>query len=117
MVLDMVLLVLLRCWKLAVAGLLSSGNDSSSGLVPHNGNIHDLLLALACLVALIGGWGRKARCLAALPLILVSSLLVVLVVLLLLLRELPLELVLMLTLILVLVPLRVTVLELLGWIS
>jgi hypothetical protein len=71
-----------------------------------------------CLVALIGGWGRKTRCLAALPLILVSSLLVVLaVLLLLLLRELPLELLLMLTLILVLVPLRVTVLELLRWIS
>jgi hypothetical protein len=77
-VLAVVLLVLLGCWKLAVAELLSSGNESLSGLVPHSGNIHGILLALGCLAALIGGWGRKARCLAALPLIPVSSLLVVL---------------------------------------
>jgi hypothetical protein len=49
--------------------------------------------------------------------ILVSFLLVVLVVLMLLLRELHLELLLMLTLMLVLVPLRVTLLELWGWIA
>jgi hypothetical protein len=53
---------------------------------------------------------------AALPLILISSLLVVLVVLLLL-RELPLEPMLMPALMLVLVPLMVTLLELLGWIA
>jgi hypothetical protein len=41
-----VLLVSLRCWKLVAAELLSSGNDSSNGLVPHTGNIHDILLAL-----------------------------------------------------------------------
>jgi hypothetical protein len=46
LVLTVVLLVLLRCWKLATAELLSSGNDSSSDLVSHNGNIHGLLLAL-----------------------------------------------------------------------
>jgi hypothetical protein len=51
-----------------------------------------------------------------LPLILTSSWLFVLAVLLLL-RELPLELLLMLTLIVVLVSLRVTLLELLGWIA
>jgi hypothetical protein len=69
------------------------------------------------LAVLIGCWGRKARCLTALPLILVSSQLVVLVVLLLLLRELPLELLLMWTLVLVLVSLSVTLLKLLGWIA
>jgi hypothetical protein len=53
------------------------GNDSPSDLVLHSGNIHDLLLAWSCLVALIGCWGRKARCLVVLPLVLVSSLLVV----------------------------------------
>jgi hypothetical protein len=39
--------VTLWCWKLAAAELLSSGNDSSTDVVLHNGNIHDLLLALA----------------------------------------------------------------------
>jgi hypothetical protein len=107
-VLVVVLLILLRCWKLAAAELLSSGNESPSGLVLHSGNIHDLLLVLGCLVVLVGCWGSKARCLAVLPLILVSSLLVVLAVLL------PLELLLMPTL--MLVSLRVTLLELLGWI-
>jgi hypothetical protein len=47
LVLVVVLLVLLRCWQLAAAELLSSSNDSPSDLVPHSGNIHDLLLALA----------------------------------------------------------------------
>jgi hypothetical protein len=69
------------------------------------------------MVALIGCWGRKARCLAVLPVILVSSRLVVLVVLLLLLRELPLKLLLMRMLVLVPISLRVTLLELLGWIA
>ena len=32
---------------MAAIELLSSGSDSPSDLVPHNGNIHDLLLALA----------------------------------------------------------------------
>jgi hypothetical protein len=41
-----------------------------------------------CLVVLVGCWGRKAGCLLALTLILISSLLVVLAVLLLL-RKLP----------------------------
>jgi hypothetical protein len=112
LVLVVVLLILLRCWKLAAAKLLSSGNDSSSDLIPHNGDIHDLLLVL------VGCWGRKARHLVALPLVLVSSLLVVLMVLLLLLlRELPLIPLLVLALMLMLVTLRGTLLELLGWIA
>ena len=53
-----------------------------------------------CLIVLVGCWGRKARCLVVLALILISFLLVALTVLL---------LVLMLTLMLV------TLLELLGW--
>jgi hypothetical protein len=44
--LAVVLIVLLGCWKLVAAGLLSSGNATPSGLVPHNGNIFGLLLAL-----------------------------------------------------------------------
>jgi hypothetical protein len=71
------------------------------------------------LVALIGSWGTKARCLVVLSPILVSSRLVILAVLLLLLRELPLKWLLMLTLMLelVLVSWRMTLLELLGWIT
>jgi hypothetical protein len=42
-----VLLVLSWCWKLAAVELLSLGNALPSGLVPHNGNILGLLLALA----------------------------------------------------------------------
>jgi hypothetical protein len=52
--LAMVLLVLLGCWRLAAAELLSSGNESPSDLVPHSRNIHDLLLALGCLIVLVG---------------------------------------------------------------
>jgi hypothetical protein len=74
-------------------------------------------LCWGCTVALIGCWGRKARCLAVLPVILVSSRLVVLVVLLLLMRELPLKLLLMRMLVLVPISVRVTLLELLGWIA
>jgi hypothetical protein len=44
-----VLLVLLECWKLVAAELLSSGNAMPSGLVPHSGNILGLLLALGWL--------------------------------------------------------------------
>jgi hypothetical protein len=96
-------------WELAAAELLSLGNDSPNGLVPHSGNMHDFLLALA----LVGCWGRKAGCLVALTLILISSLLVVLMVLLLLLRKLSLVLLLqVLTLMLVMV----TLLELLRWV-
>jgi hypothetical protein len=113
-VLVVVLLGLLGCWKLVAAELLSLGNAMPSGLVPHSGNILDLLLALGYLFVLISCWGRKVRCLTILPLILVSFVLVVLaVLLLLLLRELPMELLLMRTLILVLVlvSLRVTLHE------
>jgi hypothetical protein len=39
---------------LAAAELLSLGNDSPSGLVPHSGNMHDFLLALALLGC--SGW-------------------------------------------------------------
>nr|ACN30558.1 unknown [Zea mays] len=71
-----------------------------------------------CLTILISCWGRKARCLVVLPLVLVPSWLIVLaalLLLLLLLRKLPLILLLMLTL--MLVSLGVTLLELLGWIA
>jgi hypothetical protein len=33
-------------WELPAAELLSLGNDSPSGIVPHNGNMCDLFLAL-----------------------------------------------------------------------
>jgi hypothetical protein len=39
---------------LAAAELLSLGNDSPSGLVPHSGNMHEFLLALALLGC--SGW-------------------------------------------------------------
>jgi hypothetical protein len=70
-------------------------------------------LRWSCVVILVGCWGRKARCLVVLTLVLISSLLVVRTVLLLLLRELPLVLLLVLTLMLVLV----TLLELLRWVA
>jgi hypothetical protein len=41
-------------WELATAELLSLGNDSPNGLVPHSGNMHDFLLALALLGC--SGW-------------------------------------------------------------
>jgi hypothetical protein len=63
-----------------------------------------------CLVVLVGCWGRKARCLIALTLVLISSLLVVLTVLLLLLRKLPLVLV---VVVLALMLVLMTLLELL----
>ena len=65
-------------------------------------------LCWGCLVALIRCWGRKARCLVVLLLILITSLLAVLTILLLLLRVLPLKLLLMRTLILILISLWVT---------
>jgi hypothetical protein len=40
--------------ELAAAELLSLGNDSPNGLVPHSGNMHDLLLALELLGC--SGW-------------------------------------------------------------
>jgi hypothetical protein len=69
-------------------------------------------LSWRCLIVLVGCWGRKASCLVALTLVLISSLLVVLTVLVLL-RKLPLVLLLVLTLMLVLV----TLLELLRWVA
>jgi hypothetical protein len=73
-------------------------------------------LRWSCLVVLVGCWGKKARCLVALTLILISSLMVVLTILLLLLRKLPMVLLLLvLTLMLVLV--LVTLLELLRWVA
>jgi hypothetical protein len=73
-----------------------------------------------CLIVLVGCWGRKARCLVVLALVLISSFLVALTVLLLLLRELPLILLLrerplILLLVLTLILVLVTLLELLGW--
>jgi hypothetical protein len=97
--------------------LLSLGNDSPNGLVPHSGNTHNFLLALALLGC--SGWllGRETCCLVALTLILISSLLVVLtVLLLLLLRKLPLVL-LLLVLMLMLVLVLVTLLEWLRWVA
>jgi hypothetical protein len=41
-------------WELTAAEMLSLGNDSPSGLVPHSGNIHGLLLALELLGC--SGW-------------------------------------------------------------
>jgi hypothetical protein len=58
------------------------------------------------LAVLVGWWGRKARCLVVLA-----------VLLLLLLRELSLILLLVLALMLMLVTLSVTLFELLGWIA
>jgi hypothetical protein len=54
MVLVVVLLVLLGCWKLAVGELLSSDNESPSGLVPNSENIHNFLLALG--LSSCSGW-------------------------------------------------------------
>jgi hypothetical protein len=69
---TVVLLVLLWCWKLTATELLSSDIASPSDHALHNGSILDLLLAMCCLVALIGCWDRKARCLTALHLILTT---------------------------------------------
>jgi hypothetical protein len=75
-------------------------------------------LRWSCLAILVGCWGRKASCLIVVTLALISYRLGVLtVLLLLLLRKLPLVLVLMLVLTLMLVTLRVTLLELLGWVA
>jgi hypothetical protein len=41
-------------WELAAAELLSLGNDSPNVLVPHSGNMHEFLLALALLGC--SGW-------------------------------------------------------------
>ena len=38
--------VCLGHWELAAAELLSLGNDSPNGLVPHSGSTHDFILAL-----------------------------------------------------------------------
>ena len=46
--------VVLWHWELTAAELLSLSNDSPSGLVPHNGNIRGLLLALELLGC--SGW-------------------------------------------------------------
>jgi uncharacterized membrane protein len=99
---------------LVTAELPSLGCASPSGFVPHNRSTRGLLLALGCLVVLVGCWSRKASCLVILTLVLNSTLLVVLMILLLL-RKLPLVLVLVLTL--MLVTLRVTLLEVLGWVA
>jgi hypothetical protein len=80
------------------------GNDLPSGLVPHNGNMHDFLLALALLGC--SGWllGQEDGLLGCSDADIGFSLLVTLMVLLLL-RKLPLVLLLVLTLVLVLVTL------------
>jgi hypothetical protein len=66
--LAVVHLILLGCWKLAAADLLSSGNALPSGLVPHSGNILDLLLALTlscCSSWLLGQEGEVPNCSAS----------------------------------------------------
>jgi hypothetical protein len=50
---------------LAAAELLSLGNDSPNGLVPHSGNMHDLRLALellGCSGWLLGQEGKVPGC-------------------------------------------------------
>jgi hypothetical protein len=86
------------------------GNDPPVALFPTSEICTASSLHWSYWVVLVGCWGRKARCLIVLTLVMISSLLVVLTVLLLLLllRELPLVLLLVLTLMLVLVTLRVT---------
>jgi hypothetical protein len=52
-------------WELAAAELLSLGNDSPSGLVPHSGNMCGLLLALellGCSIWLLGQEGKVLSC-------------------------------------------------------
>ena len=52
-------------WELTAAELLSLGNDSPSGLVPHNGNMCDLLLVLellGCSGWLLGQEGEVPGC-------------------------------------------------------
>jgi hypothetical protein len=52
-------------WELTAAEPLSLGNESRSGLVPHNGNIHDLLLVLdllGCSGWLLGQEGKVPNC-------------------------------------------------------
>jgi hypothetical protein len=52
-------------WELAAAELPSLGNASPSGLVPHNGSMHGLLLALellGCSGWLLGQEGEVPGC-------------------------------------------------------
>jgi hypothetical protein len=51
-------------WELAVAELLSLGNDSPNGLVPHSGNTHGLLALelLGCSGWLLGQEGEVPGC-------------------------------------------------------
>jgi hypothetical protein len=52
-------------WELPDAELLSLGNDLPNGLVPHSGNMHDLLLALVllgCSGSLLGQEGGVPGC-------------------------------------------------------
>jgi hypothetical protein len=67
----MVIASLLRCilpighWELVAVELLSLGNDSPSGLVPRNGNMCSLLLALellGCSGWLLGHEGEVPGC-------------------------------------------------------
>jgi hypothetical protein len=52
-------------WELVVAELPSLGNDLPIGLVPHSGNMRDLLLALellGCSGGLLGQEGEVPSC-------------------------------------------------------
>jgi hypothetical protein len=103
---------------LSAAELLSLGNVMPSGLVPHSGNIHGLLVALellGCSDWLLGQEGKVPGCSVAdtgfLPIGCSGGTVAATA------KGTTLKLLLIQTLILVLVPFRVTLLELLGWIA
>jgi hypothetical protein len=65
LLLDEVHSVLQGHWELTAAELLSLGNESPNDLVPHNGNISSLLLALellGCSDWLLGREGKVPGC-------------------------------------------------------
>lgn len=100
----------LPCWSIGVGLLLSYllwALHRPVALISTVETSSASSLCWGCLVALICCWGRKARCLVVLLLILITSLLAVLTILLLL-WVLPLKLLLMRTLILILISLWVT---------
>jgi hypothetical protein len=65
--------VVLGHWELTAVELLSLGSTMHNGLVLHNGTSLACCLRWGCLNVLISCWGRKARSLTTLPLILTSS--------------------------------------------
>jgi hypothetical protein len=108
---------LLGRWWPAAAEPSSSDNASPNGPALHNGSILGLLLALGLLDCPDWLLGQEDEGLVILPLELTSSWLAALAVLMLMLMVLPLELLLRRVLGLLLISLRVTLLELLRWIT